>query len=169
LSALRATTGQRMNLEGIPKDRLEAVVADIGGSVDKAPPSTAVCPGATLCKFGKQATRELGDRLLAAVKENGPYPFKVKSGISGCGMGCGLSFIRDVGLVGGAKGWDVRFGGSARDKAGPGLLLGSGLDDEQALQLVGKALAFYRENGKKRERTSAMLRRLGEKALREAL
>ncbi len=121
LSALRATTGQRMNLEGIAKDRLDEVVAALGSSVAMCPPGVSVCPGGSICKYGIQETRALGDKLLAVIKENAPYPFKVKSGVSGCKMACGLSFVRDIGLVGRAKGWELYFGGSAMSKASVGI------------------------------------------------
>lgn len=165
LSDLRATNGQRMNLEGIPKDKIDQVVAALGTSVPKCPPGVSVCPGNEFCKFGMRETRALGDRLLEVVKKNGPYPYKVKSGVSGCKMACGLSYVRDIGFVAGAGGWDVWFGGCATRKAGLGVLLGSGLTEDAALEIVAKALAYYKENGKKRERTSGLLRRIGEETL----
>lgn len=166
---LRATTGQRMNLENVPEDRLDEVVALLGTAIPKCPPGVSVCSGGDLCKLGMQPTRSMADRLLAVIRENGPYPFKVKSGVSGCGMACGLSFVRDVGLVAGAKGWDVYFGGCATSKACPGVRIGKGLSADKALEVVGRALVLYRENGKKRERTSGLMRRLGKEALLSAL
>lgn len=169
LTDLRATTGQRMNLEGIPADKLDAVVDALGARVPKCPPGISVCSGGNVCKYGRLDTREMADKLLAVLKENAPYPFKVKSGVSGCGMACGLSFVRDIGLVAGAKGWTVLYGGSARHRAAPGLQLAKGLSVDDALELVGKGLRFYKENGKKGERLGMMVRRLGEEAVREAL
>ena len=169
LTSLRATTGQRMNLEGIPKDKLGEVIEALGTSVEKAPPGVSVCTGAGICKYGMQESYGMADRLLAVVKENGPYPFKVKSGVSGCKMACGMSFIRDIGMVGGPKGWEVHFGGSPRKDAGLGVMLGSKVSEEEALDLAKKALLFYKDNGRKRERTSAMLRRLGADAVLDAV
>lgn len=169
LTSLRATTGQRMNLEGISRDNLDGVIAALGASVEKAPPTTSVCTGAGICKYGMQESYGMADKLLEVVKANGPYPFKVKSGVSGCKMGCGLSFIRDIGMVGGPKGWEVHFGSSARKDAGLGVMLGSKLTEEEALGVAVKALTFYKENGRNRERTSGMLRRLGAEAVLEAV
>lgn len=169
LNSLRATTGQRMNLEGIPKEKLNEVIESLGTSVEKAPPGVSVCTGAGICKYGMQESYGMADRLLAVVKENGPYPFKVKSGVSGCKMACGMSFVRDVGMVGGPKGWEVHFGGSPRKDAGLGVVLGSKVTEAEALELAEKALLFYKENGRKRERTSGMLRRLGAEAVLEAV
>lgn len=169
LTALRATTGQRLNLEGVPRDKLNEVVASLGSALEKTPPGVSVCPGAGNCKYGRRETREIGAKVLDLVKQNAPYPFKVKSGVSGCKFACGLSFVRDIGLVGGAKGWTVLFGGSATRNAGPGMVLGENLSNEEALALVEKALVYYRENGKKRERSSGMVKRLGEAAVLAAV
>ncbi|WP_319542505.1 nitrite reductase [uncultured Pseudodesulfovibrio sp.] len=166
---LRATTGQRMNLEGVSKDMLDEVVSALGSSIPKCPPGVSVCPGGELCKYGQQNTRVIGDRLLEVIKANGPYPFKVKSGVSGCGMACGLSFVRDVGLVGIAKGWNVLFGGSARHRAAPGLRLAKGVTDDEALVIIEKALIYYRDTAKKGERIGMMVHRLGHEVVADAL
>lgn len=169
LTTLRATTGQRMNLEGVPADRLDEIVAELGIRVEKCPPGVSVCPGGAECRYGMQETRELGNKLTRLVKENGPYPFKIKSGVSGCRMGCGLSFVRDIGLVASAKGWKLYFGGSAVGTPAPGILLGSDLSHDEVTALVARGLAFYKEHGKKRERIGAMVQRLGHEAVAEAL
>ena len=169
LPTLRATSGQRMNLEGIPKDKLDEIVNALGTAVEKCPPGVSVCPGSAECRYGKQETRELGRKLTTLVKENGPYPFKVKSGVSGCSFGCGLSFVRDIGLVGKSTGWDLYFGGSATSNPGPGVALGKKLHEDEVLDRVRQALAFYKENGKKGERIGSMVRRLGHEAVAESL
>ncbi len=169
LSALRATTGQRFNLEGIAEDQLDAVVGELGTSVKVCPPSVSVCPGGDVCRYGVQATRELGDKLLELVKENGPYPFKIKTGVSGCGMACGLSYVRDIGVVGTKKGWTLCYGGSAGRLAHLGVELGRELTSEEVLEIVARGLTFYKKNGVKRERIGIMVRRLGHEAIAAAL
>lgn len=166
---LRATTGQRMNLEGVPKGKLDAVVAALGSSIPKCPPGVSVCPGSALCKYGQLETRGIGDRLLEVIKANGPYPFKIKSGVSGCAMGCGLSFVRDIGLVAKAKGWDALYGGSARHRAAPGIRIAKSVGEDDIVAAVEKGLAFYKENGRKGERIGLMVRRLGAEAVDKAL
>lgn len=169
LTALRATTGQRMNLEGIPSERLDEVIEALGVAVQKCPPGVSVCPGGGVCRFGVQKTRDLGNRLLEIVKKNAPYPYKVKSGISGCKMACGLSFVRDIGLVAGPKGWDVYFGGAATRNPGRGVLIGKAMSEDEALAAVEKGLLFYKENARKRERIGAMVQRMGHDVIAEAL
>jgi len=169
LPSLRSTTGQRFNLEGIPADKLDEIVGELGTAIDKCPPGISVCPGGDQCKYGKQGTREIGERLLDLIKANGPYPFKIKSGVSGCGLGCGLSYVRDIGLIGSAKGWNVHFGGSALHRASVGPRLGKGVSLDEAMALVEKALVYYKENAKKFERTGSMLKRIGEDGLLEAV
>ncbi|UZP66689.1 nitrite reductase [Desulfovibrio mangrovi] len=169
LPSLRATTGQRMNLEGIPTDKLDEICDALGTRVEKCAPGATVCPGKGICKYGIQETADLGNAIVALVKKNGPYPFKIKSGVSGCKMSCGLSYVRDIGLVATAKGWDVLFGGCATRNAAPGVLIGESVSADEALKLLEKALIFYRENGKKRERTAATVARLGKEALLAAV
>lgn len=169
LSALRATTGQRMNLEGIPPERLDDVVNALGTAVEKCPPGVTVCSGQDICTYGVQKTRALGQLLEAAVFEGGPYPFKIKSGVSGCSMGCGLSFVRDIGLVGRPGGWDLYYGASAVGQVSPGVLIGTGLNEDDALAMVRKGLTFYKENARKRERIGKMVQRLGHDAVTAAL
>lgn len=169
LPALRATTGQRMNLEGIPKEKVDEIAAALGTVVSKCPPGVSVCPGKTQCRYARQETRELGRRLSDLLKENGPYPFKVKTGVSGCSFGCGLSFVRDIGLVGKNAGWDLYFGGSATFNPGLGILLGAKLGSDDVLAKVRQTLILYKENGRQGERTSRMVRRLGREAVAEAL
>ncbi|MEZ7195366.1 nitrite reductase [Pseudodesulfovibrio karagichevae] len=169
LNDLRATTGQRLNLEGVPADRLDAVIEMLGTRVAKCPPSISVCSGGAQCKLGQQETRAMANRLLVVLQCHAPYPFKVKSGISGCAEGCGLSFIRDLGLVGGAQGWMVLYGGSARHRAAPGLALAKGLGADEALELVARGLEFYKEHGGKKERLGIMVSRLGSDAVLAAL
>jgi len=169
LPTLRATTGQRMNLEGIPGDKVDEIAAALGTVVTKCPPGVSVCPGNVDCRYGKQETRELGRMLSSLLKENGPYPFKVKTGVSGCSFGCGLSFVRDIGLVGKSSGWDLYFGGSATFNPGLGMLLGTKLSADEVLDSVRKGLSFYKENGKKGERIGRMVRRIGHEIVAEAL
>lgn len=169
LPALRATTGQRMNLEGVPADRVDEIAAALGTVTAKCPPGVSVCPGSAQCKYGRQETRELGRRLSDLLRENGPYPFKVKTGVSGCSFGCGLSFVRDIGLVGKNAGWDLYFGGSATFNPGLGIRLGTKLGADEVLDSVGKALAFYREHGRKGERIGRLVRRLGHEKVAESL
>ncbi|BCS89488.1 nitrite reductase [Pseudodesulfovibrio sediminis] len=169
LPSLRATTGQRFNLEGIPSDKVDEIAAALGTPVDKCPPGVSVCPGGDQCKYGMQDTRAMGDALLDLIKANGPYPFKIKSGVSGCAMACGLSFVRDVGLVGGAKGWNVYYGGAANRHACTGIVLGKKVSKAEALESIAKGLTYYKENAKKFERIGAMVRRLGRDVVAAAL
>ncbi len=166
---LRVTTAQRLNLAGVSKEQVEEIAEALGAVVRKCAPGVSVCTGAGVCRMGVQETGAISDTLVAVIQENGPYPFKIKSGVSGCKMSCGLSHVRDIGLVAGVKGWDLYFGGCATAHAAPGILLGKALTEEEAMRLVARGLVFYRENGKKRERIGGMVRRLGAEAVTAAL
>lgn len=166
---LRATTGQRMNLEGIPSDKVDEIIAKLGTPIPKCPPHISVCAGGGLCKYAQLETRDFGFRLKKLIMDNGPYPFKVKSGVSGCGMGCAMSFVRDIGLVAKAKGWDVLYGGSAKHRAAPGLRIAKSVTEDEALAAIEKGLVFYKENARQGERIGMLVRRLGHDVVSEAL
>jgi NAD(P)H-nitrite reductase large subunit len=96
-------------------------------------------------------------------------PAKVKFGVSGCPFCCAESYVRDVGLIGTKKGWNVIFGGNSGAKARVGDLLAKNLDKDAAIDLVKRALEYYKENGKKRERTARFMNRNGVAELKTAL
>ena len=82
---------------------------------------------------------------------------------------CAESFVRDVGLIGTKKGWQVIFGGNSGSKARVGDILAEDLDRDAAVDLIRRALEYYQENGKKRERTARFMNRIGVDAFKSAL
>ncbi len=158
---LRATMSQRVNIENIKKDDLEDIVLMLGATVGMQP-GVVSCPGGHVCKFGVLPTRQLARDVLATIQKHGPYPHKVKAGISGCGMGCGMSAPRDIGLIAAKDGWSLYFGGVGTRDARPGVMLGERLSEAEVLRLLEHALEYYKANGKTRERTGKMLTRLGD-------
>ena len=80
-----------------------------------------------------------------------PLPFKFKIGVSGCPNNCSESCIKDLGLVGAAKGWRVLAGGF-----GSGLkprladLIATDLTDAEALSLAERMLDWYKEKNQKK-------------------
>ena len=106
---------------------------------------------------------------LRALAEGMPLPAKVRVGISGCPRCCGESYVRDIGLVGGRKGWTLAFGGNAGARPRAADELASGLDEDQALALMENALAHYAANARKNQRTARFVESCGAEELRRAL
>ena len=54
--------------------------------------------------------------------------------------------MRDIGLIGTKKGWNVLVGGTAGIRPRIGDLIAEDLSDEEVLNLMGKIIAYYKEN-----------------------
>jgi len=89
------------------------------------------------------------------------YPGKIKIGISGCPRCCGESRVRDIGIMGSAKGWTVFFGGHSGFNARMGEQVRTGLNSDEARDLVRQLLAYYKTHAEHKERTSRFLARVG--------
>jgi NAD(P)H-nitrite reductase large subunit len=96
-------------------------------------------------------------------------PAKLKVGVSGCPMTCAEGYVRDIGLIGKRSGWIVTFGGNSGGRPRIAEVVAEGLTSEQAIGLVDKLVAYYRQNGKKRERVARMVERLGIAAVKAAV
>jgi len=95
-------------------------------------------------------------------------PSKFKMGVSGCLNSCAESAIKDVGLIGTAKGWRLLVGGCASSRPRIGQVLAENLSDEEALSLVDKVITYYKNQGKK-QRLGAMIDEIGFDAFKEAV
>jgi NAD(P)H-nitrite reductase large subunit len=80
-----------------------------------------------------------------------PLPFKFKIGVSGCPNNCSESVIKDLGLVGAAKGWRVLAGGFASGlKPRLADTIATDLNDEEAISLAARLLDWFKDTNKKR-------------------
>jgi len=168
LPGLRVTGRQQVQLLNIPEDKLKAVVECIGEVGTSSKYFVQACPGSKGCRLGVQDSMEMGRRLEKFLNSY-TLPSKLKSSVSGCSMSCAESYVRDVGMVGTAKGWTVLFGGNAGKGVRKGDILATGVDGEEALKIISKALYFYAENAKKKERTARFVDRVGIEAVLEAV
>jgi NAD(P)H-nitrite reductase large subunit len=96
-------------------------------------------------------------------------PGKFKMSVSGCNLNCAESWVRDIGLYGKPEGWTLLIGGNvgASPRIADELL--DGLDDDQAMTAIEKAVNCYKENAKKGERLGKMIERLGLDPFKEAV
>lgn len=168
LPGIRVTAGQRLMLRDIPARSLEGVLADLGPVGETCTFYVQACPGTTACRMAMRDSMAMGARLEKFLDEF-ILPAKLKAGVAGCSMCCAESFVRDVGLVGKRNGWTVVFGGNAGKNVRRGDVLAENADDGEALAVIGRALAFYRDNGKPRERTARFVERVSVQAVRDAV
>jgi NAD(P)H-nitrite reductase large subunit len=97
------------------------------------------------------------------------FPAKLKIGVSGCPFCCGESYVRDIGIVGKKRGWTLIFGGNSGRKPRIGDVLAEDLETDALLKMTENLLLYYRDNAKKRERTSQFADRVGIDKLKKAI
>lgn len=168
LPGIRVTGFQQIQLLGVPEDKVRYVVETLGDSVDFSKYVVQACAGNRSCKFGMQDSIAMAEKLEAFLNDF-TFPSKLKSGIAGCSMGCAEPYVRDVGLVGKKSGWTVLFGGNAGKGVRKGDALAEDVTEKEVFEILRKALDFYAENAKKKERTARFVERVGIEAVLEAV
>ena len=146
--SIKLTSAQRLVLIGLPEEKIDEIWRDLGekpgAAIGLCVRSVKVCPGTDYCKRGQQDSVGVGleiDRRFHGME----LPWKFKMGVSGCMNDCGEACIKDVGLIGTPKGWNVMVGGNGGSQ--PRLahrLLEHVPTDEEALALVERLVAWFK-------------------------
>lgn len=172
IPVIKITSGQRMALVGIKAEDVEKIWNEIGMTVGEATAPCVhyvqACPGTAVCTYGVQDSLGLGLEL-EKVYQDLNLPAKLKMGISGCPRCCGESYVRDIGVIGTAKGWTVTFGGNSGGRPRIGDVIAKDLAKEDVIALVKLLLDYYIENGKPGERTARLVDRVGIDAVKTAV
>jgi NAD(P)H-nitrite reductase large subunit len=154
VKAIKLTSAERFALVGLQAGDLDDVWRELGlapgAAIGLCVRSIKLCPGTTFCRLGVQDAVGVG--LHLDEKYHGlPLPYKFKIGVSGCPNNCSESSIKDLGLVGAAKGWRVLTGGLASG-LNPRLadVIAVDLSDAEALALAARILDWFKEAGKKK-------------------
>ena len=164
VEAVKITGATRFALIGFKEEDIDRAWQDLG--VDKGAAvglcvrSIRTCPGIQYCRLATQDALGVGLKLDAAY-HGMVLPNKMKMAVSGCNLNCSESVVRDIGLVGKAEGWTLMIGGNVGPRPRLATDLTAALDDEAALALIERLVAYYRENGKKGERLGKMVDRVG--------
>ncbi len=169
---IKITSGQRIALVGLKPEIIDDVWKELG--MDAAPAVqlcvhyVQACPGNAVCKFGLRDSLGLGGKLeeLFVGME---LPAKVKIGISGCPLNCGEGYMRDLGAFGKKSGWTVMFGGNAGGRPRIGDVIAKGIDEKEVIDLAKRCFEYYRNNGKKSERTARFINRIGIEEFKKAV
>jgi len=161
---VKITSGQRIALIGMQEDQLDEIWHDLGMEAGKATELclhyVQTCPGTEVCTFGVQDSLAFGLELEEYFSGR-DYPAKVKIGVSGCPFSCSESLVRDIGITGKKKGWTVTFGGSSTRNPRAGDVLAEDIDSQEVKDLLDRCLEYYATHGKKKERTSKFIARIG--------
>ena len=169
---VKLTGGQRIGLFGVKKCDLPAIWEELdmpsGYAYGKTLRTVKTCVGSEFCRYGTQNSMGLGIKLEQKF-ERLDTPHKVKMSASGCPRNCSESGIKDIGFVGVDDGYEVYVGGNGGTDLRAGDLLGKVRNDEEALELTGAYLQYYRETAQYLERTSKWLERVGLNHIKEVL
>ncbi|MHB8070206.1 MAG: NAD(P)/FAD-dependent oxidoreductase [Desulfobaccales bacterium] len=172
VKAIKLTSAERFALVGLNPEDLDQVWQELGmvpgAALGLCVRSIKICPGTTFCRLGVQDAVGVGLKLDK--KYHGlPLPYKFKIGVSGCGNNCSESSIKDLGLVGTAKGWRVLAGGYASGPR-PRLadVIANGLSDDEALDLTARVLEWFKQADKKK-RLGKIIDEIGLAAFQEQL
>ncbi len=169
---IKITGGQRIDLIGIQGEQLSSVWSDIGlpsgHAYSKAVRTCKTCVGDTFCRFGVQDSIALGIEMEQRY-QGIPCPAKIKMAVSGCPRNCAESGIKDIGVVGIQTGWEVYVGGNGGIKVRVAELLSVVKTKEEALDLTGIFIQYYRENARWLERTSHFIERIGIDHIRDVI
>lgn len=169
VQALKITSAARIALVGVAEKDVDAVWAELGMrpgfAVGLCVRSVKACPGTTFCKRGQQ------DSLSLGLKLDGKYhgmelPGKFKLGVSGCPHQCAETCIKDIGLVGTAKGWRLLVGGNGGVKPRLAQELAKDLTEAEAMELINRILEHYKANAGSHKRLGAMIESMGFEAFK---
>jgi NAD(P)H-nitrite reductase large subunit len=150
--ALKVTGAQRIAIVGLPEDKLDDVWTDLGEkpghAIGLCVRSIKTCPGTTFCKRGQQDALTTGLELDA--KYHGlELPWKFKLGVSGCMIDCSETCIKDLGMVGGPKGWSVTVGGNGGPQPILSRKLAENVTKEEALDIIDRVVSWFKAQDKK--------------------
>jgi nitrite reductase (NADH) large subunit len=170
---VKITGGQRIDLLGIPKDKLPEVWRDLGMpsgyAYTKAFRTCKTCVGTDFCRYGTNDSTGLGIAIEKRF-QGFEFPAKVKLAVSGCPRNCAEATVKDVGIVATEGGeWEVSVGGAAGASVRKSDVLCRVKTQEEAIRVIGRFLIYYRDNAKWLERTYDFVPRVGLEKLKDIL
>ncbi len=163
-SAIKLTGAQRIAIVGLKEEDIDSAWEDLGmkpgAAIGLCVRSVKICPGTTFCKRAFQDSVAVGSKL-DGLYHGRNLPNKLKMGVSGCPNSCSDSHTRDIGLIGGPKGWTVYVGGKGgvRPRLGDKFIIN--IPEEELFPLVEKIIAIYDENAQGKERLGDYIDRVG--------
>ncbi|MDO4549961.1 MAG: NAD(P)/FAD-dependent oxidoreductase [Planctomycetia bacterium] len=164
VQAMKITSAARIALVGVTEEEVPAIWTDLGmdpgAAVGICVRSVKACPGTTFCKRGQQDSLAVGmelDRRYHGME----MPGKIKMGVSGCPNQCAENAIKDISLMGTAKGWRLMVGGNGGAVPRLAQTVCDNLSTEEAYEYIEKVLAYYREFHQAKERIGRTVERNG--------
>lgn len=169
---IELTTFKQLYVE-VEEDRIEEVKSKLAETGLEVYPTGFFTKNLNACNFCRGA-EEAG--LSTALKLNelvagqeAPHPLKV--GYAGCANATSEPLFKDIGIVKMKDEFDVYLGGEGKSvkAAAVGQLWLERVREGDLLRIVPKLIAYFRENGKKKEKFSRFVERITLERLREAV
>jgi NAD(P)H-nitrite reductase large subunit len=149
---LKLTSAQRIALFGVREEDLDTIWEELaeqpGATIGLCVRSVKICPGTTHCKRAVQDSISLGLKLDALYHAM-VLPNKMKIGVAGCMLSCAEVAVKDIGIMGTAKGWNILVGGNAglRPRLAE-VLVENAANEEEVLSIVDRLIRWYRDSGR---------------------
>ena len=170
-AVLKLTGSQRIMITNLKAEDVDKAWEMLGMepayTVSNRVRSVKICPGTTFCKRAKQDSVHLGMQIERKYLSQ-EMPSKMKIGVSGCPNSCTESRMKDVGVIGTVDGWNVYAGGSGGAHPRIGDLIAEVKTEKEALALVDRIIAYYKENAQI-ERMGEFIDRIGLEAFKAAV
>lgn len=172
---VKFTGGQRLDMLGVPKEKLAPMWKDLndcgfvsGQAYAKGLRTVKTCVGNTWCRFGTQDSMNMGVRI-EKLTWGSWTPHKFKIAVSGCPRNCAEATIKDLGVIGVDSGWEVHIAGNGGIKVRVTDLLCKVETDEELIEYVKAFMQFYREDAFYLERTAHWVERVGLQYVKDEL
>jgi nitrite reductase (NADH) large subunit len=170
---VKITGGQRIDLLGIPKEKLPEVWRELGmpsgHAYAKAFRTCKTCVGSEFCRYGVGDSTTLGIKIEQRF-QGLESPHKMKLATAGCPRNCSEATTKDLGAVAIDGGrWEIYIGGAAGSKVRKGDLLCTVDTQDDVLRVMGRFMQYYREHARYLERTYDFAERVGIAEIRRLL
>ena len=162
-AALKVTSAQRIAIVGVREEDVDQLWKDLemdpGAAVGLCVRSVKACPGTTFCKRGLQDSLSVGLKL-DEMYHGMELPGKLKFGVSGCPRQCAETCIKDIGLAGTRKGWNLMAAGNGGAMPRLARKVASNIPLDEALAMIERIIDLYREHARPHQRLGAMLEKM---------
>ncbi|MDQ0199443.1 nitrite reductase large subunit NirB [Neobacillus ginsengisoli] len=172
IADMAVTSEQRIHLMGVKKEDLSGVWADLNmplsSTYGNVVQNVKTCIGEHICQCNKQPSLQLAVNLEKSL-EFLTTPYRIKIGVSACIHNAAGSTTKDIGVIGMERGWEIYVCGSSGRNVRAGELLCIAPTAEEAIEIIGGFIQYYRETANYLERTWQWMERVGLVHVREVV
>lgn len=166
---IKITSGQRILITNLKGEDLPSIWRELGMEPaiknQNSIKNVEMCP-AGFCKRSKFNTIGTGMKILNKYKHM-DMPCRTKIGVSGCRNACGSVYAKDIGVIADKEGFLITVGGSAGYNQRMANILIKDIKEQEALKIVDKVLAIYKEEAMPGEKLGNFIERIGIESFRK--